>query len=66
LHRELTREAYDLLCVRSRLDLCLWAKIAAHRLPGRNAENLREQTILANVSRYSVLMDGITADTPIS
>lgn len=64
LHRELTLDAYDLLDARSRLDLCLWSKVAAQRLPDRDAEKLRGRVILANVSRYSVPMDGTPTDKP--
>jgi hypothetical protein len=56
LHRELTPEAHELLEVRSRLDLRLWAQIAAYHRPDRPVSKLREQTILANVARHSVLM----------
>jgi hypothetical protein len=56
LHRELTPEAHQLLHARSRLDLRLWTEIAVRHLPDRETSKLREQTILANVARYSVLM----------
>ena len=56
LHHELTPEAYDLLIARSRLDLRLWSEIAARCLPDRDISRLREQTVLANVARYGVLM----------
>jgi hypothetical protein len=56
LHRELTPQAHELLDARSRLDHRLWARVAARCLPERDISKLREQTMLANVSRYSVLM----------
>jgi hypothetical protein len=56
LQHELTPNAHELLYARSRLDLCIWSKVAARRLPHCDVVKLREQTILANVSRYSVLM----------
>jgi hypothetical protein len=56
LHAEMTSEALGLLRLRSRLDFHLWAKIVASRLPGRNIFELRRQTILNNLERYSALM----------
>jgi hypothetical protein len=56
LQHEITPIAHELLYARSRLDLCIWSKVAARRLPDCDVTKLREQTILANVSRYSVLM----------
>jgi hypothetical protein len=56
LNCELTSQAYGLLSIRSRLDVRLWTRVAAHHLPDRNAGKFREQTILATVARYSALM----------
>lgn len=56
LHQELTLRAYELLCNRSRLDNCLWHRIAAQSLSSSNIGRLRDRTILATVSRHSVLM----------
>jgi hypothetical protein len=56
LDRELTAKAVDLLEFRSRLDLRLWARIAARHTPSRHVATLRQRTILANVARYGVLM----------
>jgi hypothetical protein len=56
LYGELTCEALDLLEMRSRLDVHLWTQIAQRRLPGRDVCKLRQQTILANVARYSILI----------
>jgi hypothetical protein len=58
LHRELTADAVDLLALRSRLDLRLWERVAARHIPDQDVARLREQTILANVARYGVLMAG--------
>jgi hypothetical protein len=58
LHHELTAEAHELLEARSRLDLRLWTRIAADRLPDRSVSALRERTVLANVARYGVLIAG--------
>jgi hypothetical protein len=56
LDGELTLKALDLLEHRSRLDFRLWAEIVQRRLPGTDISALRQQTILANVARYGVLM----------
>ena len=56
LHRELTPEGHELLDARSRLDFRLWAQIVAQCLPDREVFKLREQTIMVNVARYSILM----------
>jgi hypothetical protein len=56
LHRELTSEALELLEFRSRLDLHLWTLISARHFRRREVSKMRQQTILANVARYSILM----------
>lgn len=56
LRLELTPNAHELLYARSRLDLYIWSKVAARRLPACDVAKLREQSLLANVSRYSVLL----------
>jgi hypothetical protein len=56
LHAELASEALELLQSRSRLDFHLWARIVGSRLPGKDLFELRQQTILANLARYGVLM----------
>jgi hypothetical protein len=56
LDGELTVKALDLFKHRSRLDFRLWAEIVQRRLPGTDVSALRQQTILANVARYGVLM----------
>jgi hypothetical protein len=56
LHRELTVDAVDMLGSRSRLDLYLWAKIAARYISNGDVAKLRKQTLLASVARYSTLM----------
>jgi hypothetical protein len=56
LYEELTCEALDLLEMRSRLDVHLWTHIAKRRLPSRDVYKLRQQTILANIAHYSILI----------
>jgi hypothetical protein len=56
LHRELTKQAHDLLHCRSRLDAYLWAKVAAQRLVDQSIQKLQQRTILMNVARYSLLL----------
>lgn len=54
LSQELTSKAYGLLRARSRLDQALWTKVIGRSIS--DLGRLRDRTILANVSRYSVLM----------
>jgi hypothetical protein len=56
LHRELTASAVDLLGWRSRLDFCLWDRVAAQHTPRANISALGEQIFLANLARLSILM----------
>ena len=56
LKGELTAQAYESLCDRCRVDLQLWTSVVAHIAPDCNIGMLRRHTVLANVSRYSVLM----------
>jgi hypothetical protein len=57
LERELDKETLDLLQQRSRLDLQLWTALARHRLPERDIEALRLQTVMGGVARYSTLLN---------
>jgi hypothetical protein len=56
LHPQLTAEAHDLLVARSRLDLRLWAEIAANRLHDHDVSRRRERSLMVNIARYSVLL----------
>jgi len=56
LQSELTAEAYECLYARSRLDLRIWSEVAANQLQDLDVCKLREQTLSANIARYSVLM----------
>jgi len=56
LQRELTAEAYECLCARSRLDIRIWSEVAANHLSDTDVRKLQERTLLANMARYSVLM----------
>jgi len=56
LHREITPEAFELLHLRSRLDLRLWQMVVNERLPGCDVAALRERTTLAAMARYGALM----------
>jgi hypothetical protein len=55
LHKELTPDAFDLLHIRSRLDLKLWTILAQERV-SLEPKVLRERTLMRNVARYSWLM----------
>lgn len=57
LERELDKETLELLQQRSRLDLQLWTALARHRLPERDIEALRLQTVMGGVARYSTLLN---------
>ena len=57
LERELDNETLELLQQRSRLDLQLWKALAKRRLPERDIEALRIQTILGGIARYSSLLN---------
>jgi hypothetical protein len=57
LDRELSLPALELLEARSRLDLALWSEAAALAMPV-DPTRLRQQTLLANISRYGGLMRG--------
>ena len=57
LERELDSETLELLQQRSRLDLQLWAALAKRRLPERDIEALRLQTLLGGIARYSNLLN---------
>ena len=56
LHCQLTPEAHALLDARSRLDLMLWREVAARCMPGCDAGQLRERTLLTTIARYGALM----------
>ncbi|MFL9870938.1 sulfotransferase family 2 domain-containing protein [Paraburkholderia megapolitana] len=57
LERELDTETLQLLQQRSRLDLQLWTALAKRRLPERDIEALRLQTLLGGIARYSSLLN---------
>lgn len=56
LHSELTKDVFDLLEIRSRLDLKLWTMLARERVSHLEPEILRERTLMRTVARYSWLM----------
>ncbi len=56
LHRELTGRALDLLDLRGRLDVRLWARLAQVRLPHITAERLRARTLTETMARHAWLM----------
>jgi hypothetical protein len=56
LHAELTARAIELLDIRSRLDLHIWATIAGRHIPSQDVSRLRQQTLMANIARYALLM----------
>jgi len=56
LERELDNETLELLQQRSRLDIQLWTALAKRRLPDRDIEALRIQTVMGGVARYSTLL----------
>lgn len=57
LERELDKETFELLERRSRLDLQLWTALAKRRLPDRDIEALRLQTLLGGIARYGSLLN---------
>jgi hypothetical protein len=65
---ELTEDAWKLLDARSRLDLILWQEIATKRVPQLSPELLRIRTIVATVSRITMLsaVDRVESDAMAS
>ena len=56
LRRELTAQAYDLLCARSRLDLWLWTAVAEWQAKGVDVARLCEYAMAQAIARCSELL----------
>jgi hypothetical protein len=56
LHSELKPEVFDLLEMRTRLDVKLWMALARDRASHLNPMSLRERTLMLNAARHSWLM----------